>query len=135
MSPRIAWVLPAVVAFALVAFAVRMRSERPAVADWEPTWEITTEAVPSLATLGTPPDRAACGRALGKLRSVQSDLFPTPDLAIDETVREWVAIAEDAMFECPPSSRDLPDLAEAYAELARLEAEVAAAIDFDVDAR
>jgi hypothetical protein len=134
MSPRIAWLLTVLVALALVAFAVCSRSERPAVTDWEPTWEITTAAVPSLATLGSPPDRAVCGHALGVLRSVQSDLFPTPDLAIDEAVREWVAIAEDAMFECPPSSRDLPDLATAYEELARLEAEVAAAIDVDVDA-
>jgi len=134
MSPRVAWPLAALLALCLVAFAACGRSERPTVTDWEPTWKTTTAAVPSLVALGSPPDRAVCGHALGVLRSLQSDLFPTPDLAVDDAVREWVAIAEDAMFECPPSSRDLPDLATAYEELARLEAEVAAAIDVDVDA-
>jgi hypothetical protein len=82
--------------------------------------------------LGDPPDRQICGDALAELRAIQPELFPTPDLALDETVTQWVSIAEDAMFECPPSSARIPTLADAYAELARLEAEVAAVLDIDI---
>ena len=96
--------------------------------DWEATWDDTTAVIPSLTSLGDPPDREACGHVLGLLRSLRADVFPTPDMVFDEVVKEWVAIAEDAMFECPPSSREIPSLTYAYEELARLEAEVAAVL-------
>lgn len=58
-------------------------------------------------------------------------LFPTPDPALDPVVEEWVRVAEDAFFECPPSSASIPDLASAYAELQRLEAEVEVVLRID----
>jgi hypothetical protein len=36
------------------------------------------------------------------------------------------------MFECPPSSHEIPDLAFAYDELARLKAEVDAVLVIDL---
>lgn len=124
---------------ALLAIAVLMVSActgggRPAIEDWGPTWEDTRAVIPALASLGYPPDREVCGHTLGVLRSLQPDLFPTPDLAFDEAVKEWVTVAEDAMFECPPSSHKVPDLAYAYEELARLEAEVDAVLSIDLSA-
>lgn len=57
------------------------------------------------------------------------DLVPTPDPALDEVVDDWVRLAEDAFFECPPASNQVPDFATAYAELRKLQAEVGAVID------
>ncbi len=88
--------------------------------------------MPTLDELGDPPDRDVCGHALGVLRSERPDLLPAPDPALDVAVEEWVVIAEDAMFECPPSSHEIADLAQAYEELARLEAEVNAVLELDL---
>jgi hypothetical protein len=101
---------------------------RPELSEWEPVWESATSLMPLRTQLGDPPDREVCSRALGDLSAVVPELFPTPDIAIEGTVRDWVTIAEDAMYECPPSSAQLPDLDHAYGELARLEAEVDAVI-------
>jgi hypothetical protein len=88
--------------------------------------------MPTLDELGDPPDRDICGHALGILRAERPDLLPAPDPALDVAVEEWVLIAEDAMFECPPSSHEIADLAQAYEELARLEAEVNAVLSIDL---
>jgi hypothetical protein len=67
------------------------------------------------------------------VRSESGDLFPTPDLAIDDVVTDWVRIAEDLLFECPPASQRVPSLEYAYGELARLEAEVATVLAIDTE--
>jgi hypothetical protein len=87
--------------------------------------------IPSAAELGDPPDEDICANELARLRIVQVDLHPTPDLAIDDVVREWVRVAEQAFFECPPSSTLIPDLDSAYEELRRLQAEVEVVLSFD----
>jgi hypothetical protein len=87
--------------------------------------------VPSAAELGDPPDRALCSAALGVLRTKSAELSPTPDLAIDSVVTEWVRVAEDLLFECPPSSDRIPNLAFAYDEMLRLEVEVEAVLAID----
>ena len=106
--------------------------DRPSVAEWRPVWEAVKAEVPSAAELGEPPDRGVCSEALGVVRSMSEDLSPTPDLAIDGVVTEWVRVAEDLLFECPPSSDRIPDLAFAYSEMLRLEAEVEAVLAIDV---
>jgi len=106
--------------------------DRPAAPDWQPLWAGVTDALPSLTSLGDPPDRDICGPALGVLRASRPDVLPTPDLALDGVVTEWFTIAEDALFECPPSSHEIPDLASAYEELARLQAEVDAVLRIDL---
>lgn len=106
--------------------------QRPTAAEWRPMWSGVVGDLPTAAELGDPPNRTQCNDALGVLRATQGDLFPTPDLAIDSVVREWVTIAEDALFECPPASETIPDLAFAFGELRRLQAEVdAVLIDLD----
>ena len=107
--------------------------DRPAVADWQPAWEAMVARMPTAQELGEPPDRSVCSDALGDMRSTRASLFPTPDAAMEPVVREWVRIAEDALFECPPSSDAVPDLDAAYNELERLEAEVAVVLELDVD--
>jgi hypothetical protein len=102
--------------------------KRPDALDWEQGWRDATAMVPEQAALGSPPATELCARSLGSLRSVFGDLIPTPYLALDATVRTWLDIAQDAMFECPPSSADLPDMDAAYEELSRLEAEVASVL-------
>lgn len=115
---------------ALVAGACGSLS-RPSVADWEPVWAAALTGIPSSTALGDPPSRQLCDDAVAFLRSIEDDLSPTPDRAIDATVEEWLDVAKDAFFECPPSSREVPDLATAYRELDRLEAEVAVVLDMD----
>lgn len=115
----------------VLAFAGCGSSDRPSVAEWQPLWDGIVQGIPTLAELGQPEDLTVCADGLGFVRSTQGELFPTPDPAIDEAVREWVSVAEDAFFECPPSSNRIPDMAFAYGQLTRLEAEVAAALAID----
>ncbi|MCL1599605.1 MAG: hypothetical protein M3094_10495 [Actinomycetia bacterium] len=97
---------------------------RPTVAEWEPTWESITAAIPPQEVVGEAPPRALCNQVLASLREGQADLFPTPDIAIDDTVKDWVTIAEDAFFECPPDNDEIGSFSDAYAEMLRLEREV-----------
>jgi hypothetical protein len=106
-------------------------ASRPSVADWQPGWDLLVGGIPTPAELGTPPDASLCQGALGLVRSAEDDLYPTPDRAIDEAVRNWVATAEDAFFECPPSSAAIPNMDFAYGQLERLEAEIAAVLELD----
>jgi hypothetical protein len=65
------------------------------------------------------------------IRSNREELFPTPDLAIDNTVTDWVEIAEDAFFECPPNNEQIGSFFEAFEELARLQAEIEVVLEMD----
>ncbi len=104
---------------------------RPSVAEWQPQWERVTATIPSPTELGDPPNVDVCRSVLGIIRSERETLFPTPDPALDPVVEEWVRVAEDAFFECPPSRAGIPDMAGAYAELRRLEAEVDVVLRID----
>ena len=115
----------------LILIAACGGAGRPEVAEWRPIWESVIADVPSATELGEPPDRELCSEALGVLRSRSGDLSPTPDQAIDAVVTEWVRVAEDLLFECPPSSDRVPDLAFAYGEMLRLEAEIDAVLAID----
>jgi hypothetical protein len=112
----------------LVAVASCSDSGRPRPDNWAADWEDLTTALPTLDELGDPPDRALCAHALGEIREGQAELLPAPDISLDPVVQEWFTVAEDALFECPPSSNQFPDFAYAYQVLARLEAEVEAAL-------
>lgn len=132
--PRLTFRRPGVVAvltLTILAFSSCAIS-RPTVDNWEPIWKRVSEGIPSEATVGTAdPDRAACSEALAFLRSNRSDLFPTPDLAIDDAVADWVEVAEGAFFECPPRNEQIVGFAEAYAELALLQGEIELVLDMD----
>ena len=92
-------------------------------------WDRTVAGFPTIEELGDPPDRDVCGAALVELRSSSGDLQPTPDRGLDEPVRSWVELAEEIVFDCPPSSSIVPSLEFAYRELALIEAEIDAALD------
>jgi hypothetical protein len=128
--------IPAVFGAVLVALVLTAAacsdSTRPSVAEWEPHWITTVEAMPSLERLGDPPDRDMCSHTLGLLRSKAPELIPTPDPALDATVKKWLSVAEEAMFECPPKSAEVPSLNVAYDELARLKAEIDVVLEIDL---
>lgn len=94
-------------------------------------WHGLVTGIPTAAEIGQPPDAAVCNDGLVLVRSTSGAVQPTPDRAVDQAVREWVGIAEDAFFECPPSSHAVPSFGAAYQELAELEAEVMAALAID----
>lgn len=83
--------------------------------------------MPSLTELGSHPDADLCNEALGSLRQASDELLPSPTAATDGPVREWLQVAEGAMFECSPSG-STGSMESAYEELAALEAEVDAVL-------
>lgn len=103
--------------------------ERPTVDAWTARWDEAVASIPRRAELGTPPDSEMCNSTLVYLREVRGDLVPTPDRAIDDVVTAWIRLAEDAFYECPPDSTEVPSFDFAYEELETLQAEVAAALD------
>lgn len=52
---------------------------------------------------------------------------------VRDVVTDWLKIAENMVFECPPSNQTIPNLEYGYNELARLEAEVAVVLAIDTD--
>ena len=104
---------------------------RPTVEEWQPTWEMVVGAIPSESVIGESPPRAICNETLGFLRSNRGSLFPTPDLAIDDAVGDWISIAEDAFFECPPNNEHVRGFSEMYQLLHRLQGEVELVLDMD----
>jgi len=121
----------AIAGVVLLLLAACNGGTRPSVDEWQPMWMSTVSSFPSSDELGEPPDHAVCSHALGVLRSEAAALTPTPDLAIDDVVADWLKIAEDTVYECPPSNQTIPDLDYAYDELERLEAEVAVVLAID----
>ena len=106
-------------------------SPRPDVAEWRTAWLGVVDGIPDIADVEAATSRDLCSATLAMLRSRSGELSPTPDLAIDDTVRNWIEVAEDAFFECPPRGGEIDSFAAAYAELERLEAEVAVVLDLD----
>jgi hypothetical protein len=124
---------PVVILLALALLVASCSEPRPTVAEWEPAWERVKAAIPAEVTGGEDPARATCSEVLAFLRSNRAELFPTPDLAIDDTVTEWVEVAEEAFFECPPTNTEVGSFPEAYEELLRLQGEIELVLDMDRD--
>ena len=103
------------------------------MAEWEPAWERVAAAIPAELTGGEDPSPATCSEVLAFLRSNRAELFPTPDLAIDDAVTEWVEVAEEAFFECPPTGTEVGSFPEAYEKLLRLRGEIELVLDMDRD--
>jgi len=120
-----------VMATAFIIVASACATSRPSVEEWQPTWDRAVSGIPDQAVVGENPPRALCGTTLVFLREIRPDLSPTPDLAVDDPVREWIDIAEGAFFECPPASQQVGSFAEAYDLLGRLQAEVDLVLDMD----
>ncbi len=99
----------------------------PTFAEWETRWNEALTALPDYT--GDPISEDACTAALVTLRELAPELESTPDDALDGVVNQWLDIAEEAMFECPPRQVGTASFEEAYAEMRLLEGEVAAVLD------
>ena len=66
-----------------------------------------------------------CGDFLGEVRERRDGLLPTPDEALDEIVREWIAEAEALGLDCEREG----DLTDRLDELDRLADEIDAEIE------
>lgn len=115
----------------LLATGACANEKRPSVDAWRPLWESTVALVPDQELVGEDPDQALCEATLAGLRTNRPTLDPTPDLAIDDPVRNWFQIAEDAFFECPPNNDRIGSFGEAYRELIRLEGEIDLVLTLD----
>ncbi|HSF84835.1 MAG TPA: hypothetical protein VLG28_04125 [Acidimicrobiia bacterium] len=91
-------------------------------------WDALVTGIPAEEELGPTPNSEMCSQTLSFLRARTPDLLPSPDLAVDDPVQTWIQVAEDAFFGCPPRSGETKSFSEAYQELRRLEAEVAAVL-------
>lgn len=122
------WIVALLIVFAASACS---GDQRPTNEEWEPVWLEAVGGFPTMDELGDPPDPDECNDALVSLREVAPGLTPTPDVSLDDPVRNWVNLAEEIVFECPPDGTGVASLEEGYRELARLEAEVAAVLGMD----
>lgn len=99
-------------------------SDRPDVAVWEATWAAAGVTVQTGRQFPRPIPDEVCEDVLAQLRDARPQLLPAPDRTLDRAVREWLQLAEDAFFECPPDD----GFEATFAELDRLRAEVDAAL-------
>lgn len=118
------WIVGTVVLLTVSACGPR---DRPDFDAWRTDWEAALGVIPPPA-FADAPDEATCERVVGELREARESLIPTPDITLDGTVREWIAIAEQTFFECPPREGEVVGFAEAYEELDRLRLEVEAVL-------
>jgi hypothetical protein len=129
---RLPHLLAVLVATLVVTVAIAgCAEERPDPEVWQTTWDAVRDRLPPLEMMTGEPDQAVCSATLAMLREETPTLSPTPDLAIDDVVRDWIEIAEDAFFECPPRGEEIDSFEKAYGELERLEAEVAVVLEID----
>jgi hypothetical protein len=104
----------------IVVVASACASTRPSVQEWQPTWDRAVAGIPPETVAGENPPREICDKTLVSLREISPELSPTPALAVDDAVMDWIDIAEDAFFECPPAGQQVGSFAQAYELLRRL---------------
>lgn len=108
-------------AAATLLFTACVPEGRPDAATWRPHWQALIGVIPDQSEIGKPPDDSLCQATLADVREQRKDLLPSPSDNVDDLANEWVAVAEEAFFDCPPAGRDIDSFADAYAELHRLE--------------
>ncbi len=111
--------LPLLVALA----ACGAGAERPAIDDWADMWERARVAVPDQAGAEAL-NREGCDVVLERLRNLRPELTPAPVSRLDDIVEEWLAVAEETFFECPPNKGERIGFEAAYRDLTAIEAEV-----------
>jgi hypothetical protein len=127
--PASVWAASLLTAIVLVVSSCS--DSRPTVEEWQPAWHVMVDAIPSESVIGENPTRAVCNETLGFLRSNRNSLFPTPDLGVDDAVTDWIDIAEEAFFECPPNNERVTGFPEAYELLRRFQGEVEVVLEMD----
>jgi hypothetical protein len=112
---------------AVLALAACGGDERPSDAQWGAIWDAERALVPTEAELAQG-GRELCDELVGTYRERFDDLTPTPTKGLDDAVSAWTDLAAQIAFDCP----DDPEvIAEQYAELRVLEAEIQAGLDAD----
>jgi len=106
-----------------LAFAA-CSSNRPTASEWESDWNAVVSLIPDESLLDDDPT-GVCQEVLVSLREQKETLFPSPDELLDETVRQWLEVAEGMFFDCPPPN----GFSESYAQLDELAAEVDAGLN------
>lgn len=112
-----------VIAFGLVACSGQ---SRPSRAEWRQHWDRVVERVPTLDDLDVDDSKAQCVEALALVREERVYLIPAPEVALDDPVDDWLNVADETFFECPPRSGEIRGFEQAYVLLDDYVAEVQA---------
>lgn len=113
-------------ALTLVGCAGQARPER---AEWQQHWDRVIEQVPDLPDLQVEDPKPVCDAALSLVREERVYLIPTPEVSLDDPVDDWLNVADETFFECPPRSGDIQGFDEAYLLLDDYLAEIQAALE------
>lgn len=112
-----------------VAVAGCQGESRPDAAEWQVHWDRVLAAVPTAEELESAEDpKPMCDEALTLVREERMNLSPAPEPTLDDPVEDWLNVADETFFECPPRSGDIQGFAEAYERLDDYRAEVDAAL-------
>lgn len=115
---------------ALAVLLVACGAGRPALDAWEAEWESALGLIPPQESFASGSDQELCERTVGQLRA-EMQLAPAPNTDLEDAATRWRAFAESLFFECPLSEGEHIGWESGYTEMARLEAEVDALIDFE----
>lgn len=116
------------IGFLLTAlFLVSCAEARPSSEEWQVEWDRVSTGIPSEAEVEINNPRSLCDEGLAFLRIHRPALLPTSDIAIDDTVTDWLELAGAMYFDCPPTG----GFSDGFATLSRLEAEVSAVVKID----
>lgn len=117
-----------VLAVAFTFLLVSCSGNPPDAETWQPEWQALVEVVPEQTELHDPPDQSLCEGVLAAIREGNEDLLPSPSAEIDELANEWISVAEEAFFDCPPTRQDANGFDQAYMKLRELETSVDTAL-------
>lgn len=120
-----------VMALSVALLAAGCAGDRPSYAEWVDIWDEARSAVPEYS--GDPIPDSECTTALATLRTLAPELESVPDPALAEVVDQWLDIAEESMFECPPRESGSASFEEAYEAMRVLELEISAVLDQEPD--
>ncbi len=104
------------------------REARPPVSEWQGHWDRVIAAVPTVEALSGDDAKSLCDTALTLLREERLYLLPAPESTLDDPVEDWLSVADETFFECPPRSGEVQGFAEAFVLLDDYQAEVEAAL-------
>ena len=104
------------------------REVRPSVSDWQGHWNRVIAAVPAVEALEGEDAKSLCDTALTLLREERQYLLPAPESTLDDPVDDWLSVADETFFECPPRSGEIQGFDEAFTLLDDYQAEVEAAL-------
>jgi hypothetical protein len=120
-------ILAIFVAFALM-LAGCSSTDRPDAERWRLDWQMMVSLIPDQFELGDPPNQELCQETLAGIRAQSEDLLPSPASSIDELANQWISIAEEAFFDCPPEGQEIASFDDVYIEMQRVQDSVDTAL-------